>query len=135
MLRFASLMRSAMSRRNPITLISVVAGPASCASRLAADGFDKARSRSARTMRPPGPDPATVARSMPASRARRRSAGEAMTRPARTVVGAAAVWARGAVLAGVLAILVGVLAGVLVVPAFAFWALAVGALAAGAAPA
>src|SRR5439155_13109461 len=42
-----------------------------------------AAARSSRRMRPPGPDPATVARSIPASRARRRFAGDAMTRPWR----------------------------------------------------
>jgi hypothetical protein len=41
-------------------------------------------------MRPPGPDPATVVKSMPASRARRRLAGDAITRP----------WRAGAVFAG-----------------------------------
>src|SRR5580692_11602646 len=40
-------------------------------------------------MRPPGPEPATVVRSMPASLARRRLAGEVMTRPWRVTVAAA----------------------------------------------
>ncbi len=41
----------------------------------------RASSSQLRRMRPPGPEPATVVRSMPASLARRRFAGEAMTRP------------------------------------------------------
>src|SRR5258708_13426666 len=35
--------------------------------------------------RPPGPEPATVVRSMPASLARRRFAGDVITRPARAM--------------------------------------------------
>ena len=49
-------------------------------------------------MRPPGPDPATVARSMPASRARRRLAGEVMIRPP---TGAADAAVTGAAASGV----------------------------------
>src|SRR5258708_7629386 len=36
-------------------------------------------------IRPPGPEPATVVRSMPASLARRRFAGDVITRPARAM--------------------------------------------------
>src|SRR6266404_2363614 len=111
MLRLASLMRSAMTRRTPITLISVVSGSADggpeerapddvgpdvsgaahavetcrdpapgpvgglAAARLSAAG------KSPRRMRPPGPEPAMVDKSIPASRALRRLAGEAFTRP------------------------------------------------------
>ena len=89
MLRFASLMRSAIRRRTPITLISEVspvwvASPAAGGARSAGAPHARAplaASRSSRTMRPPGPDPATVARSIPASRARLRLAGEVMIRP------------------------------------------------------
>src|ERR1700722_3037459 len=111
MLRLASLMRSAMTRRTPITLISVVSGSAddgpedSAPDEVgpdvsgAADAAETCRgaapgpvgclaaarlsaaSKSPRRMRPPGPDPAMVDRSIPASRARRRLAGEAFTRP------------------------------------------------------
>src|SRR5258707_1414933 len=53
-------------------------------------------------IRPPGPEPATVVRSMPASLARRRFAGDVITRPARamdtTAAGVAA--AAGAAEAG-----------------------------------
>src|ERR1700722_2120069 len=89
MVRFASLMRSAMRRRRPMTLISVV----SAASATARCGVPV---RSARRIRPPGPEPTTVARSIPASLARRRLAGEAITRPWR--IGAAA--GAGGALAG-----------------------------------
>src|SRR6266700_2246038 len=108
MLRFASLMRSAMTRRTPITLISVVSGTADGGPADSApddvgldvsaetcrdpalgpgpvDGLAAARLSAAitspRRMRPPGPEPAMVDKSIPASRARRRLAGEAFTRP------------------------------------------------------
>src|SRR5580698_2358596 len=77
MLRLASLIRSAIRRRSPMTFISVV----SAASALGGGGA--AVCKSARMIRPPGPEPATVVRSMPASLARRRLAGEVMTRPGR----------------------------------------------------
>src|SRR5258708_3678787 len=47
---------------------------------LAAAGLSVA-AKSPRKMRPPGPEPAMVDKSIPASRARRRLAGEAFTRP------------------------------------------------------
>ena len=75
MVRLASLMRSAIRRRTPMTLISVVSASWTRAS--------PAPIKSLRKMRPPGPEPATAARSIPASRARRRLAGEVMTRPDR----------------------------------------------------
>src|SRR5271165_2794656 len=89
MLRLASLMRSAMTRRTPMTLISVVSGEAGDAPEaIAADDVGpaaaarpSAASKSPRRMRPPGPDPAMVVKSIPASCARRRFAGEAFTRP------------------------------------------------------
>src|ERR1700722_6623089 len=77
MLRLASLIRSAIKRRSPMTFISVV----SAASALRGRGA--AVCKSARMIRPPGPEPATVVRSMPASLARRRLAGDVMTRPRR----------------------------------------------------
>src|SRR5882757_8357158 len=112
MVRLASLMRSAMSRRTPITLISVVpsaagrapnggagaraAGPGDGASAVSradvsaetppavlAGSWPLAAIRSPLRMRPPGPDPATVDKSIPASRARRRLAGDAITQPER----------------------------------------------------
>jgi hypothetical protein len=60
-----------------MTLISVVSAVSAAASRRAPE------SRSALRIRPPGPEPATRARSIPASRARRRFAGEVITRPWR----------------------------------------------------
>ncbi len=71
MLRLASLMRSAISRRTPMTLISVVSGagagrlPAAAhrtawAPDAAAAGRAPAAIKSSRTMRPPGPEPATL---------------------------------------------------------------------------
>src|ERR1700678_1131318 len=83
-------MRSAIRRRKPITLISDVSAEtsarfgAACAAAAgaAADGRPAAV-RSSRRIRPPGPEPTTVDRSMPASRARRRLAGDVMTRPWR----------------------------------------------------
>src|SRR5580704_1785680 len=101
MVRLASLMRSAIRRRRPITLISDVSGDVSAetpapagraagretAEASAADGFadewGRAAIRSPRKIRPPGPDPAIVDKSIPASCARRRFAGDAMTRPWR----------------------------------------------------
>src|ERR1700678_1184474 len=97
MVRLASLMRSAISRRTPMTLISEVsaetsaplrapvAAAADCAGFAArpAVGRPSAAARSARRMRPPGPDPATDDKSMPASCARRRLAGDVITRPVR----------------------------------------------------
>src|SRR5580704_5789220 len=77
MLRLASLIRSAIRRRRPMTLISVVSAASDTAWRGAVV------CRSARRIRPPGPEPATVVRSIPASLARRRLAGEVMTRPWR----------------------------------------------------
>src|SRR5215470_11905176 len=91
MVRFASLMRCAITRRSPITLISSVAA-AGAAGRAAGTGFGPLRSgvgcvrratyasRSFGTIRPFGPEPATCRRSMPASCARRRIAGEVATR-------------------------------------------------------
>src|SRR6266478_6090961 len=111
MLRLASLMRSAMTRRTPITLISVVSGsadggpeerapddvgpdvsgaahaaetcrdPAPGAAGCLAAARLSAAIKSPRRMRPPGPEPAMVDKSIPASRALRRLAGEAFTRP------------------------------------------------------
>src|SRR5271163_3217428 len=93
MVRLASLMRSAIKRRRPITLISDVSAETWDSAGLGCAGRDvaavPAAARSSRRMRPPGPDPVTVARSMPASRARRRLAGDAMTLPWRA--GAASV--------------------------------------------
>src|ERR1700722_16241489 len=86
MLRLASLIRSAIKRRRPMTFISVV----SAASALGGGGA--AVCKPARMIPPPGPEPATVVRSMPASLARRRLAGEVITRPWRAAgagVGAA----------------------------------------------
>src|ERR1700691_4051081 len=84
MLRFASLMRSAITRRTPITLISDVSAETSARSAPRAGAVALAgASRSLRIMRPPGPDPATLDKSIPASRARRRLAGEVITRPLR----------------------------------------------------
>src|SRR5450631_2815555 len=103
MLRFASLMRSAMRRLTPITLISVVSGTGApgaggstardigTATSPAADLASErppAATKSPRKMRPPGPLPAMLAKSIPASRARRRFAGEAITRPDRGGAGA-----------------------------------------------
>src|ERR1700722_10099008 len=84
MLRLASLVRSAIKRRSPMTLISVVSAASDTAWRGAV--FAK----SVRKIRPPGPEPATVVRSMPASLARRRLAGEGMNRPGRATGGGAA---------------------------------------------
>src|SRR5579859_5566582 len=106
MVRFASLIRSAITRRTPITLISVVSDGAGDAPEAIApedagpDGSAETRAvpasapvgglaaarpsaaiKSLRRMRPPGPDPSMVDKSMPASRARRRFAGDAFTRP------------------------------------------------------
>ena len=64
-------MRCAITRRTPITRISSTSAPC---------GADSTASRSSRLMRPPGPLPGTAFRSTPASRARRRVAGEVMTR-------------------------------------------------------
>src|ERR1700679_821668 len=86
MLRLASVITSAIKRRSPMTFISVV----SAASALGGGGA--AVCKSARMIRPPGPETATVVRSMPASLARRRLAGEVITRPWRAAgadVGAA----------------------------------------------
>src|ERR1700691_5650914 len=84
MLRFASLMRSAITRRTPITLISDVSAETSARSAPRAGAVALAgASRSLRIMRPPGPDPVTLDKSIPASRARRRLAGEVITRPVR----------------------------------------------------
>src|SRR5579862_727158 len=108
MVRLASLMRSAIKRRRPMTLISVIsaAGAAEAGSArdaaapadavdggglTAALGAPLAAARSSRTIRPPGPLPTTVARSIPASCARRRFAGEVMMRPTGAA-GAAAAW-------------------------------------------
>src|SRR5580698_6932348 len=89
MLRFASLMRSAIKRRKPITLISVVSAPSASVARgapAAAPALETvAEFKSARNIRPPGPEPATVARSIPASLARRRFAGDVITRPERAI--------------------------------------------------
>src|SRR5271165_5737843 len=101
MLRLASLMRSAISRRKPMTLISVVGGPAAMPGAVFGRSPGAiAASRSLRTMRPPGPEPATVARSTPASCARRRFAGDVMTRPARAPGAGAAAGGNGAAGAG-----------------------------------
>src|SRR5271167_1349437 len=90
MLRLASLMRSAINRRRPMTLISVVSGAARPAALVTPAVGAIAALRSLRTMRPPGPEPATVLKSRPASRARRRLAGDAMTLPGRMPGAAAA---------------------------------------------
>src|ERR1700677_2468180 len=105
MFRFASLIRSAIRRRTPITLISDVSPPADggCGLRAATPGppwAALAALRSSRTMRPPGPDPTTLARSIPASRARRRLAGEVMIRPVGAT-GAGITAAAGGVDAGI----------------------------------
>src|SRR5258708_39897271 len=114
MLVLASLIRPASRRRKPIALISDVAGDVSAdasvpagrdcatgretAEASTADGFAAdwwpAATRSPRRIRPPGPDPATVDKSMPASRARRRFAGDAITRPwrARGADAASGIW-------------------------------------------
>src|SRR5450759_2916589 len=80
----AALMRSAINRRTPITLISEVAAAvgATFAAWLTA-APTPVELRSLRKMRPPGPEPAALDKSIPASRARRRLAGEVMTRAAR----------------------------------------------------
>src|ERR1700683_4141098 len=103
MLRLASLIRSAMSRRRPMTLISDVSAETSPPGRGdaaagAGPGLDaeSADARSSRMIRPPGPDPTTVAKSIPASRARRRLAGEVIILPA-TAEAVAAVAAAGGV--------------------------------------
>src|SRR5215470_2376975 len=100
MVRFASLMRCAITRRRPITLISSVAA-AGAAGRAAGTGFGPLRSgvgcvrratyasRSFGTIRPFGPEPATCRRSTPASCARRRIAGEVATRMLPEAVDAA----------------------------------------------
>ena len=104
MFRLASLIRSAMTRRTPMTLISVVSGRgAPIPDGRAPDGGvpgggvpgggvpgggvpgvssgRPAKAKSPVRMRPPGPDPAMVVKSIPASRALRRFAGDAFTRP------------------------------------------------------
>src|SRR5215469_9820408 len=105
MFRFASLMRWAITRLRPITLISSVAAAGAvrgAAGRAAGTALGALRSgvgcarratyasRSFGTMRPLGPEPAICRRSTPASWARRRMAGEVATRPLRMVAGAAA---------------------------------------------
>src|SRR4249919_293437 len=55
-----------------------------------------AEPRSARTMRPPGPLPVNVDRSIPCASARRRASGEALTRSPPSVRGAGAAAAGGA---------------------------------------
>ena len=113
MLRLASLIRSAISRRTPITLISEVCAAADTAAGTAAVGTGTAwasdtaaAGRAARRDQIAAqnaaarvPNPQRCSRSMPASRARRRLAGEAMIRPARSAAagaGAAALMAAGA---------------------------------------
>jgi hypothetical protein len=93
-------MPSAMRRRSPVTLISVVpvrrvrAGPALATAPPPATWA----SRSARVMRPAGPLPATEVRSTPASRALMRTAGLASGRSpgTRGVTGAGGAAATGA---------------------------------------
>src|ERR1700761_8920725 len=71
-------MRSAIKRRSPMTLISEESAASGTAARGAV-----ALPRSAVRILPPGPEPATVERRRPASLARRRLAGEVITRPWR----------------------------------------------------
>jgi len=84
MLRAASVMRCAIRRRTPITLISVMpvrarsnglASPA--APPLPTVQPPRVRLESFGVMRPLGPEPCTWRRSIPASRALRRVAGDA----------------------------------------------------------
>ena len=94
MLRADSVSRSAITRRSPMIFTSSVPSRASrvALARAFMDGgapwaapAASAESMSPGAMRPAGPVPETVARSSPASAARRREAGEAMTRPALCV--------------------------------------------------
>ena len=91
MLRADSVRRSAITRRRPMIFTSSVplrgsrvalarAFMEGCAPRAAPEA--NAESMSPGSMRPAGPVPVTVDRSRPASAARRRDAGEAMTREA-----------------------------------------------------
>ncbi len=95
MLRLASLIFCAIRRRTPSTLISSVASapftsgvprPAgNCACRPPRSIWRATKeSKSSRTMRPFGPEPRTCDRSIPASCARLRIAGEVATRPSRS---------------------------------------------------
>jgi len=96
--RFAACMRSAMMRRTPMILISLTLVDGVLGAVIAvpvARAFRK-RSKSLRTMRPPGPVPWTSARSTPASLARTRMAGEVMTLIGAASVGAASVGAASA---------------------------------------
>jgi hypothetical protein len=83
MLRLLSLMRWAISRRTPMTLISSRSPRAS----WAGDGASAAAApaeyavMSSRRIRPSGPLPWMRVRSIPASCARRRLAGDVITRP------------------------------------------------------
>src|SRR5688500_19889919 len=92
MLRLAALIRSAMTRRTPMILISSTPlRAAKAAGRAAAPPFPAITdSRSWAEMRPPGPEPATVARSTPATCALRRVAGDDMTRAPGAAAGAVA---------------------------------------------
>ncbi len=93
MLRLASLIFCAISRRTPVTLISSVSARAKAAGIPRGAGlaceppadtpFAMTASRSSRTIRPLGPLPCIRERSMPASCARLRIAGEVETRPVR----------------------------------------------------
>src|SRR5687767_5719095 len=101
MLRLDALIRSAMTRRTPMILISSTPlRAAKAAGRAAALPFPVITdSRSWAEMRPPGPEPATVARSTPATCALRRVAGDAMTLVPGVAAGAAAAtaaWGFGA---------------------------------------
>src|SRR5262245_63712718 len=84
MLRFAALIRSAITRRTPMILISSTPlRGARAAGRAVPPVLPLiTASRSWAEMRPPGPEPLTVARSTPATCALRFVAGEAMTRAA-----------------------------------------------------
>ena len=75
----ASAIFSAIRRRRPTTLIVLDRGASRCSAGDGAARGPRARkaSRSSWVMRPAGPVPGTWRRSMPASRARRRTAGEA----------------------------------------------------------
>src|SRR6478736_2316032 len=110
MLRAASLMRWAITRRMPMTGISCTsadelgADAATVAGAAFADAFPgpaRARSRSLGTIRPPVPVPARLAKLIPASWARRRVAGDARTGPAvPALAGAAAAGAADVAAAG-----------------------------------
>src|SRR6185295_13676166 len=98
MLRLAALILSAITRRTPMILISstpfLAAKVAGFAPPPPFPAMTDSRSRA--EMRPPGPEPLTLARSTPATCALRRVAGEAITRVDAADVAAADVAAAGA---------------------------------------